>query len=87
MSIDELNDLLDGNLPDDDWDTVGGLVFSTLEHVPIPGEDVEFEGWHFTVVELEGRRVRLVRVRPADPVPDTDDDSSEFDADAGVGRA
>ena len=83
MSIDELNDLLQGDLPDDDWETVGGLVFSTLEHVPIPGEDVEFEGWHFTVEEVEGRRVRLVRVRPADPVPASDDEDAE--ADAGVG--
>lgn len=64
MSIDELNEIVDGELPDDDWDTVGGLVFSTLEHVPVPGEEVEFEGWHFTVNEVEGRRIRLVRVRP-----------------------
>jgi CBS domain containing-hemolysin-like protein len=64
MSIDELNELLDGDLPDEDWDTLGGLVFSTLEHVPVPGEELEFEGWHFTAVEVEGRRVRLVRVRP-----------------------
>ncbi len=85
MSIDELNDLLEGELPDDDWDTVGGLVFSTLEHVPIPGEAVEFEGWHFTVVELEGRRVRLVRVRAADPVPA--EETSDVDAGVAGGRA
>jgi CBS domain containing-hemolysin-like protein len=64
MAIDELNELLDGEFPNDDWDTVGGLVFSTLEHVPVPGEDLEFNGWHFTAEEVEGRRVRLVRVRP-----------------------
>jgi CBS domain containing-hemolysin-like protein len=63
MSIDELNEIVNGDLPDDDWDTVGGLVFSTLEHVPSPGEELEFEGWHFTAEEVEGRRVRLVRVR------------------------
>ncbi len=91
LSIDELNEILGTELPDDDWDTVGGLVFSTLEHVPIPGEGVEFEGCHFTVVELEGRRVRLVRVRPADPAPavDLDVDADTDAADAGVagGRA
>ncbi len=63
MSIDELNELLDGNLPNDDWDTLGGLVFSTLEHVPTPGEQLELDGWHFTAEEVEGRRVRRVRVR------------------------
>ena len=70
ISIDELNEVVDGDLPDDDWDTIGGLVFSTLEHVPSPGEELEFEGWHFTAEEVEGRRIRLVRVRRLEPVED-----------------
>lgn len=69
-SIDELNEIAGGHLPNDDWDTVGGLVFSTLEHVPVPGEELEFEGWHFTAEEVEGRRVRRVRVRPLAPADD-----------------
>jgi putative hemolysin len=72
-SIDDLNDLLIGELPNDDWDTVGGLVFNVLEHVPVPGEVVEIDRWQFTAEEVEGRRIRLVRIRslaPA-PVPDT----------------
>jgi CBS domain containing-hemolysin-like protein len=79
MSINELNDLLDGDLPDDDWDTVAGLVFSTLEHVPSPGEVLEFAGWHFTAEEVEGRRIRLVRVRrvvPDDELTSTEDASA-----------
>jgi putative hemolysin len=63
MSIDEVNELLGGSLPDDDWDTLGGLVFSTLGHVPDAGEELELDGWHFTAEEVEGRRIRLVRVR------------------------
>lgn len=70
MSIDELNAVVGAELPDDDWDTVGGLVFSTLEHVPAPGEELEFQGWLFTTMEVEGRRVRLVRVRRLDPIDD-----------------
>lgn len=77
MSIDELNDLLDGDLPDDDWDTLGGLVFSTLEHVPAAGEELEFEGWRFTAVEVEGRRVRLVRVRQVEPVSAPESESAD----------
>ena len=70
MAIDELNELLDGKLPKDGWDTLGGLVFSTLEHVPALGEELEFDGWNFTAVEVEGRRVRLVRVRALQPAAD-----------------
>jgi magnesium and cobalt transporter len=76
MAIHDLNELVDGELPDDDWDTVAGLVFSTLEHVPVPGEELEYDGFRFTVVEVEGRRIRKVRVRQ--PVRTAyDDDSSE----------
>ncbi len=77
MSIDELNDILAGHLPNDDWDTLGGLVFSTLEHVPTPGEEFEFEGWHFTAIEVEGRRVRRVQVRN---VSELDPDESDVAA-------
>ncbi|MEJ7800542.1 MAG: transporter associated domain-containing protein, partial [Ilumatobacter sp.] len=80
ISIDELNDLIAGVLPNDDWDTLGGLVFSTLEHVPVIGEELEFEGYHFTAEEVEGRRVRLVRVRLLDPVGDDALDSQDANA-------
>ena len=45
MPIDEVNDLLDdAELPEGDWDTVGGLVYSLLGHVPTEGEAVDFDG-------------------------------------------
>ena len=37
MQVEELNDVLDAELPDEEWDTVGGLLFGTLEHVPERG--------------------------------------------------
>jgi CBS domain containing-hemolysin-like protein len=61
-SIDDLNDLLDIALPNEDWDTVAGFVFGTLEHVPEPGESVEFDGWRFVAEEVEGRRIRRIRI-------------------------
>jgi CBS domain containing-hemolysin-like protein len=54
-------------------------VFSTLEHVPSPGEVLKFAGWHFTAEEVEGRRIRLVRVRrvvPDDELTSTEDASA-----------
>ncbi len=66
MSIDEVNELLDGALPNEDWDTIGGLVFSTLGHVPRNGEELEFDGWHLTAHEVVGRRVRRVKIGRSD---------------------
>ncbi len=64
LQVEDLNEMLGVDLPDEEWDTVGGFVFGTLEHVPSVGEAVEFGGWRFAVEELDGRRVKLVRVSP-----------------------
>ncbi|MBI4883877.1 MAG: HlyC/CorC family transporter [Actinobacteria bacterium] len=62
MSIGDLNDLLGLSIPDEDWDTVGGFLFGTLEHVPELGESIVHDGWRFTAAEVEGRRIRRVKV-------------------------
>lgn len=62
MSISDLNELLDIEIPDDDWETVAGFLFGTLEHVPDAGENVTRDGWRFTATEVEGRRIRRVEV-------------------------
>jgi CBS domain containing-hemolysin-like protein len=63
LGVDDLNDMLDANLPEEGWDTVGGLVFGTLGRVPVEGETVEFEGTAITVERVQGRRVGKVIVR------------------------
>lgn len=78
MAIGDLNDLLSSEIPDDDWDTVGGFLFGTLEHVPEEGESVVRDGWRFTAAEMEGRRVRRVKVTlEPDPGPAFDDGESD----------
>lgn len=62
MSIGDLNDLLGTSIPDDDWDTVGGFLFGTLEHLPEQGEAIVHGGWRFAAAEMEGRRIRRVKV-------------------------
>ena len=64
LSMSDLNELLDSDLPDDDWDTVGGLIFNTLGHVPNVGEAVDVDGYRFRVERLQGRRITRVRVSP-----------------------
>jgi CBS domain containing-hemolysin-like protein len=55
--IDEVNELLDADLPQDEWDTVGGLVFNTLGHVPIEGECLRVDGLEFCAERVQGRRI------------------------------
>jgi putative hemolysin len=61
MSIDDVNDRLGTSLPHEDYDTLGGLVFGVLGHEPVPGERIRQDGLIFTVEQIEGRRIRLIR--------------------------
>lgn len=64
MLVSDFNEHFGVSLPDTEWDTVGGFMFGTLEHVPVVGESVIFDGWRFTAEAVETRRVKTVRVSP-----------------------
>ena len=68
----ELEQLLATDLPDDEWDTVGGLVLGLAGRVPQAGEEFAINGLIFEVVRVQGRRVAEVIVRPAQPVASGD---------------
>ena len=65
LGVDDLNELLDAELPEEGWDTVGGLVFATLGRVPDEGEAIELDGVGIRVESVQGRRVGKVLVTPA----------------------
>ncbi|HEV2809800.1 MAG TPA: hemolysin family protein [Acidimicrobiales bacterium] len=70
MALDELNDLLHLELPEGDWDTVGGLVFDLLGHVPSEGETVAVNGHLLRAERVQGRRIGRIRItRSAEPEP------------------
>jgi CBS domain containing-hemolysin-like protein len=68
LSLDEANDDLDLDLPTGDWDTVAGLLFNALGHVPEQGESVEIDGHVVRAEVVDGRRIERVRItrRPRD---------------------
>ena len=77
MPLDEVNDLLDADLPEGDWDTVGGLLFGTLGHVPAEGEAVDIGSYHLTAARVQGRRIGLVRIdRVEVPAPQDQETSA-----------
>jgi CBS domain containing-hemolysin-like protein len=67
--IDEVSEALGHELPDTQWDTVAGLVFNLLGHVPETGETVRFQGLEFRAERVQGRRIRTVRITPKESEP------------------
>ncbi len=60
ISIDDLNELLQTNLPAHEWDTLGGLMYNLMGKIPKQGESVEFEGLRLTAQKVVGRRIDKV---------------------------
>jgi len=62
LPVDDLAKLTGVQLPDGDWDTVGGLLLALAGRVPQVGEPFEVEGLVLTAEQVQGRRVSRVRV-------------------------
>ncbi len=67
--IDEVAELLDVELPEGDYDTLGGFLMSRLGRVPDTDEHpvIEFENAVFTVLSMDDRRIDTVHIELLDP--------------------
>ena len=62
MRIDELEEMLDTKLEGEDYETVAGLIFTTLGRVPKVGAVVSKNGFRFEVERADRRRIDRVRI-------------------------
>jgi CBS domain containing-hemolysin-like protein len=69
-SVDDVNELLNVELPDEEWDTVAGLMLELFGRIPKSGDTVEFQGLTFTAEEVQGRRIAKVLIAIGQPEPD-----------------
>jgi putative hemolysin len=61
-TINRLNEVLDHEISEDEYDTIGGLVFGLLGHIPEIGEFIVHDKLRLSVEELDGRRIQTVRI-------------------------
>ena len=69
MPVDEVNELLAPTqtaLPEGDWDTIGGLMFHLLGHVPYEGESVGSDRVVLRAERVARRRIGRVLITPVD---------------------
>jgi len=77
MPMDEVNELLHADLPEGDWDTVGGLMLSLLGHMASEGEAVEADGHRLVAERVQGRRIGRVRIAKLEPEPGGEAEAGE----------
>lgn len=64
MTIRDLNRLLDWSLPDDEANTIAGLVIHEAQMIPVEGQVFSFHGFRFEVVSRRENRLTRLKLRP-----------------------
>lgn len=63
IDLDEFNEIMDSDLPTDEADTLGGLIYNKIGRVPKSGEEIRTEDIILTVEQVSGRRIRKVKAK------------------------
>ncbi len=66
-AIEDFNSTFGTRFPDDEFDTLGGLLLSHFGHLPRRGEEIELHGLRFRVQRADGRRLHSLLVSRLPP--------------------
>ncbi len=66
LSVDEFADEFETEIPEGNYDTVGGFITYKLERIPEPGESLEYDGIRFEIAETDKKRITklIVHTQP-----------------------
>ncbi len=62
MNIADLNEEVPISLPEEDFDTLGGLVFDLFGKIPVKYEKVGFRGHEFIIQDMDGHKINTVKI-------------------------
>ena len=62
IAIEDLNPILNVELPEDGYETLGGFIYNVLGHVPEPSENLEYGNLFIRINEVEGQRITRVLI-------------------------
>jgi CBS domain containing-hemolysin-like protein len=62
VDIEDLNEKLSINLPEEDFDTLGGFVFDLFGKIPVKYEKVSYKGCDFIIQEMDGHKIKTVKL-------------------------
>jgi putative hemolysin len=60
--IEKVNERLGVNLPEDEFETIGGFVLGLFGRLPAEGDQVRYQNMMFTVLRLRKNRISRIRV-------------------------
>ena len=82
-SLAEFNESFQSDLPENDYDTVGGYVFGLFGRIPRSGESTTVDRFKFRVEKMKGSRILSLFITlmspPTQPLPGTEKDEASVD--------
>jgi CBS domain containing-hemolysin-like protein len=67
INIDDLNELLETDLPSEGFDTLGGFIYDHLGHIPEQGQVFQVQNLRIELLKVEGHRISQVRIQRLPP--------------------
>lgn len=62
VDLDDLNETIDAEFPNEDFDSLGGFVFDIFGKVPVKYEKASWNNFDFIVQDMEGHRINVIKV-------------------------
>lgn len=62
VNLDDLNESIEADFPNEDFDSLGGFVFDLFGKVPVKYEKATWKNYDFIVQDIEGHRINVVKV-------------------------
>ena len=82
MSIQEVSQELDTELPEGEFETIAGFVLETLGHIPVLGEAFEYGNLTFEIINMQGLRIEEIKITMIEP----DEGMESGESDTGQAR-
>ena len=74
VDIDDLNETITSQFPNEEFDTLGGFVFDLFGKIPVKYEKVSWNAYDFIVQDMEGHRINMIKVIKKNEDTDTKND-------------
>ena len=62
INLSDLNETIETQFPEDDFDSLGGFVFDLFGKVPVKFEKVCWNNFEFIIQAMDGHRINLVKI-------------------------
>lgn len=62
VNLDDLNETIEAEFPNEDFDSLGGFVFDLFGKVPVKYEKASWNNYDFIVQDMEGHRINVIKV-------------------------